>query len=171
MACSFTGAMLESYRNQSPKFLQNKRFWSPLEVPFPNPPAPQPCIPSPEFYVHGRASIHRRENLFLKSLVVLAIIGVIFFAGFLPLTTLVRWILVVLEQVWSHFSWMRLRLLLMEGVQLLPVGYWAGLILTSSRRAVLPISNLFCFLLMSESGLATELKRIIFACWPLGLLA
>ena len=50
-------------------------------------------------------------------------------------------------------------------------GYWAGLILTSSRRAVLPISNLFCFLLMSESGLATELKRIIFACWPLGLLA
>lgn len=50
----------------------------------------------------------------------------------------------------------------MEGVQLLPVGYWAGLILTSSRRAVLPISNLFCFLLMSESGPATELKRIIF---------
>lgn len=151
------------------KFPQSKTFWSPLEVPFPN--THCPCIPPLEFQLQGKASIYRRENLFLKSLIVLAIMGVIFFAGFLPQTTRGKWVLVVLEQAPAGFSWVRLRLFLLEGVWMVPVGYRAGLILTFSGAAASPISNFSCLLRTSEGGLARELRRIIFACRPLGLLA
>lgn len=150
------------------KFLQSKSCWSPLKVAFHNPRCP--CISHPEFHLQGKASIYRRENLFLKSLIVLAIMGAIFFTGFLPLTTCGKWVLVVLEHVWAGFSWVRLRPLLLEGVWLVSLGYGAGLILTFSGTAASCVSN--CRLLWtSESGWARELSRIIFACRPLGLLA
>ena len=150
------------------KFLQSKSCWSPLKVAFHNPHCP--CISHPEFHLQGKASVYRRENLFLKSLIVLAIMGAIFFTGFLPLTTCGKWVLVVLEHVWAGFSWVRLRPLLLEGVWLVSLGYGAGLILTFSGTAASCVSN--CRLLWtSESGWARELSRIIFACRPLGLLA
>lgn len=39
---------------------------------------------TPKFHLQGKSSVYRRENLFLKALIVLAIIGAIFFTvGFL----------------------------------------------------------------------------------------
>lgn len=150
------------------KFLQSRSCCSPQKVPFHNPHCP--CISPPEFHLQGKASIYRWENLFLKSLIVLAIIGAIFFTGFLPLTTCGKWVLVVLEHVWASFSWVRLRLLLLEGVWLVSLGYRAGLILTFSGTGASRVSNC-CLLWTSEGGRARELSRIIFACRPLGLLA
>jgi hypothetical protein len=50
-------------------------------------PSLAPIVPVfllPKFHLQGKCSVYRRENLFLKALIVLAIIGAIFFtAGFL----------------------------------------------------------------------------------------
>ena len=54
---------------------RSERSWSPLEVPFPNPHCPR--IPLRKFHFQGKSSVYRRENLFLKALIVLAIIGAI----------------------------------------------------------------------------------------------
>lgn len=53
----------------------------------------------PDFLSKGKPSIHHRKNLFLKSLMVLAITGATCFAGFLlVLTTCSTWALVLLGQ-------------------------------------------------------------------------
>lgn len=54
---------------------ETKRPRPPSEAPFPNPQCP--CFPPLKFHLQGQASVYRRENLFLKALIVLAIIGAI----------------------------------------------------------------------------------------------